>query len=302
VLRDRWLPGGIYHRAFQPIEGFVSTEEITGEDMTSSATLEALTLDKAALYYVTEEMCDLLQHAAPTMPEQTLMLDDPPFKWGFIYFEKGLMGWDAKRGIPLRVDAIAWHTSTSGPKHLRPNTPICSITSYTFDDKPIPPELVEQFPDLGGKPMNEWAPLGRSDWPAGDTTDQPEWDTMTEDEQKSFSEDRRWLMAFWTLIGQVKSVETTAAPVPRPVRRREERAKQKIPDIRIIRLRRVRSDHRTTGETHREYSHRWWVSGHWKNVWLPSRKTHRHQYIMPYVAGPEDKPLVIKEEVRLWQR
>lgn len=50
------------------------------------------------------------------------------------------------------------------------------------------------------------------------------------------------------------------------------------------------------------WSHRWMVSGHWKPQWYPSLGEHRRIYIAPYVKGPTDKPLVVKDKVYAWTR
>lgn len=47
------------------------------------------------------------------------------------------------------------------------------------------------------------------------------------------------------------------------------------------------------------YSHRFIVSGHWRNQWLPSVGLHRQQWIAPFVKGPDEAPLIVKK--RLYQ-
>jgi hypothetical protein len=72
----------------------------------------------------------------------------------------------------------------------------------------------------------------------------------------------------------------------------------------IVRLRREAGDE-PPGEENGEanYSHRFIVSGHWRNQWYPSEKLHRQIWISPYVKGPEDKPLIVRpRRVFQWQR
>jgi hypothetical protein len=75
-------------------------------------------------------------------------------------------------------------------------------------------------------------------------------------------------------------------------------------EIVIVRLRREAGDE-PPGEENGEanYSHRFIVSGHWRNQWYPSEKLHRQIWISPYVKGPEDKPLIVRpRRVFQWQR
>ena len=47
----------------------------------------------------------------------------------------------------------------------------------------------------------------------------------------------------------------------------------------------------------KEYSHRWQVSGHYRNQYYPSTGEYKRIMIKPYVKGPKDKPLIVKERV-----
>ena len=74
-------------------------------------------------------------------------------------------------------------------------------------------------------------------------------------------------------------------------------------EVVIVRLRREAGErHDPTGEE-ANYSHRFIVSGHWRNQWYPSDRVHRHVGISPYVKGPEDKPLIVRpRRVYQWER
>ena len=53
----------------------------------------------------------------------------------------------------------------------------------------------------------------------------------------------------------------------------------------------------------RGYSHRFVVRGFWRNQPCgPGHSERRMQWIPPFVKGPADKPLVVKETVRVWRR
>lgn len=46
-----------------------------------------------------------------------------------------------------------------------------------------------------------------------------------------------------------------------------------------------------------DWDHRWPVLGHWRNQWYASIQDHKLIWIVPYIKGPPDKPLVIKHRV-----
>jgi hypothetical protein len=63
-----------------------------------------------------------------------------------------------------------------------------------------------------------------------------------------------------------------------------------IPEVKIVRLRRSDSSGNQPSATHAEWSCRWVVNGHWRNQ--PYKDNQRKLiYILPYVKGPDDKPL-----------
>lgn len=65
-------------------------------------------------------------------------------------------------------------------------------------------------------------------------------------------------------------------------------------DVKVIQLRRTESSSSRSageGESPADWSCRWIVNGHWRNQ--PYKDERRLIYIMPYVKGPEDKPLKV---------
>lgn len=86
----------------------------------------------------------------------------------------------------------------------------------------------------------------------------------------------------------------------RQVRRALARAgKDGDEDVRVVILRQAVSRHGDPEAEARavEWSCRWIVSGHWTNQWYPSRQRHERIWLMPYVKGPDDKPLRVTEKV-----
>jgi len=102
------------------------------------------------------------------------------------------------------------------------------------------------------------------------------------------------VQCFWRLMSQL--VMTTEA-LPRQARRQRQRAGQ-IDTVKVLRLRRSRTvmEHKGEGEGI-AYTHRWVVGGHWRHqpYGPKSDRYYKQIWIAPYVKGPEDKPLVIKD-------
>jgi hypothetical protein len=111
------------------------------------------------------------------------------------------------------------------------------------------------------------------------------------------------IQVLWRLLAQ-QIVTRTAQRPTRHVRRRLAKAKMPERDIVVVRLRRPKGD-APEGQEPRtvEWTHRWLVSGHWRQQWFPSLSLHRQIWISPFVKGPEDKPLEVrKARVFSWSR
>lgn len=70
-----------------------------------------------------------------------------------------------------------------------------------------------------------------------------------------------------------------------------------VSNVRVVELRRTESAPRLGCNVDPiEWSCRWIVNGHWRNQYHPSSGKHELKYILPYVKGPEDKPLKIPSQ------
>lgn len=93
---------------------------------------------------------------------------------------------------------------------------------------------------------------------------------------------------------QQRVLTFTGEPVERHRRKQIARECDAIvSDVKVVQLRRAESQSQTSGHEADsvEWSCRWIVNGHWRNQFHPSDKRHELKYILPYVKGPEDKPL-----------
>jgi hypothetical protein len=102
------------------------------------------------------------------------------------------------------------------------------------------------------------------------------------------------IQCFWRLMSQLV---ITPEALPRQARRQRQRA-GKIDTVKVLRLRRSRTQMEHDGEgAGIAYTHRWVVEGHWRNQPYGSKKDRYYKqiWIAPYVKGPDDKPLVVKK-------
>lgn len=277
---------------------------------------EVRRLAHADLYFVSGDMADLAVAAATSLPAFTLMPEDLPSPSGLIVFERPLTTfdeapWHLGADIPageLAVTAASWsHWSGGNPDWKLGGV---WITFYTDRDSAIasgikmgmydqsraelvrrssPRLLLDNEVQAPFTPEPVGVSIGGAEPVAQDTA--PETGL------------HRWvgvLKTTWLLMQQ-PMVDVVATATDRAARRRYERLEKPVPLVRTIRLRRPANPH-GSGETDREYHHRWIVRGHWRQQWFPARQVHRPIWIAPHVKGPEDAPLLGGEKVYAWMR
>lgn len=259
-----------------------------GDDADAHMAYLVKSVSAAVAWWVNEDMCALLDSAATSMPAQVALVEDAPDPFGFAVFERplasiGVMPDGVDRG-GMPISALSW-----GPIITEEDgTPAWRVDSW----------LVVR----GGDSYVVW-PVGYAHWRIGATTDDTgPYVAPGSPDDLSHQEDRRRLAALWTLASQELLTEQSRQPLDRSTAAKHRRADLNPSPIRVVRLRRPVASKDPGAAADRHYSHRWMVSGHWRNQYLPSRGTHRLQWIAPYVKGPEDKPLVVKETVKAWTR
>lgn len=283
-------------------------------------------LGQAETYWVSKEMTAVTQKAAESMPPQMLRADDLPAEHGFIWFDRPLYVRDI-HGQRCGLRALVWATriihvvrhdwtsgdpleevlaaSTEGPGHG------ISLTWYSDiedQDDEVNAQMIAEGVDWERyrRESHRLSVFHLDAWPFGTTFRQdirPWDDVLATDEDESVVVDtRRFFAAFLTLQSQrLAHVERQQAA--RASRRRLERSGtlDASKEIRVVTLRRYReaSDEERAEIDHQgiEWSHRWMVSGHWRNQWVPSMNDHRLTWIDPYVKGPEDRPLLLRDTV-----
>ncbi len=89
---------------------------------------------------------------------------------------------------------------------------------------------------------------------------------------------------------------TESRKIPRAFRRHggcAEEDKEKTINVVILRSETARSVN-TYDAADVEYKNRWWVRGHFRAQWYPSKKAHKVIWIAPHMKGPEGAPILEK--------
>lgn len=123
-----------------------------------------------------------------------------------------------------------------------------------------------------------------------------DWTLPSPEEKTALIRLRKLAMALWLISSQRVTLVSGHRPV-RSLRRQVESRKIPMPStVVVLTLRREHQRPTEGGETHDvEWSHRWLVSGHWRRLWSESEQRERTVWISPYVKGPADRPLILKE-------
>lgn len=336
-LLDKWRPGGDFYEmalAHRRRPDGTIVHRDGRQVLPIDEEIEQYNLPRAALWWVTSEMAGLISHAATTLPPTTLMRDLMPDNHGLVVFAEPLMGISADSGEPIDVHAMSWSLGDIRTIDGGMGEGV-GINTYRYvarkeietylervQSEKLPPGLqVGDEVTIEGRSkivvheiMDEhlWLPSGLSDWMMGADTEDPMIGFEGDDLRlASMAEDRRWLAALW-LLAAAPLANLSTEQAPRPVRRRHERAKLPASsDVRLINVRgrtntgaHERAGDDDEGEGGRRYSHRWIVGGEAGGFWRqqaygPGWSLHRPQWIEAYEAGPKDKPLKVKESVKV---
>ncbi len=231
----------------------------------------------AETYYWGSDICTTISYAAGSMPPSwTLTPEMLPSRNGFFHFTESL-GWSIEGYVTVGILALLW-------------------TSYVSDD---------------GEPAVLFGAFSESDLRSGTT-----FMSMTIRHHQTFKEASEVVAPriqgrddAIALAGMSLAIPASLsflrqrifvaprAPIDRASRRRLTRNGRPAEDVRVVQLRkRVPSAPTHTDATPVEWSHRWVVSGHWREQWYPRLQRNQPIWVLPYVKGPENKPLKVKPE------
>jgi len=263
------------------------------------AAFELRVMMGARTYFVTQDMLEVAEHAARSMPAQPMVDTDMPCPTGFVVFERALPMPDV-HGKLLAFVAFSWSIiiDSDGVRG--------TAWTYYGDATDGRDEYLADMPwqwkvtrllyigeNSEGFGMGENAPEV--------TAERYGIDTERVVEARVYM--RRLPLALWALMQSEGVASVTEERADRAARRRLVKSNSPLTgEVSVVRLRRPHHDSDASGESAVEWSRRWIVSGHWRRAWRPSVKAHRLTWIAPFVKGPEDKPLVIPRRVHVLDR
>ncbi|MEU3399386.1 hypothetical protein [Streptomyces filamentosus] len=298
---------------------FMSPEDLAAYDdllppgTPTSQALAARTaagLRAAELFYVTSDMTALAHHAATTLTDFEMRPEDLPAPVGMLALEDAPIRLSAVANQPVRL--ITWgpwlgHLAIDywADTHEYLDHASAAISEATADYDLVKYEawMRERFAHVAPgqlatlHPGHGFTYLRTTLIEAGkpDLTGTAESDIAL----------LRLIQATWLLMGQTLATSERVA-ADRASRRRIQRLDRAYgTEVRLIRLRRARTERGTAPAEQpgtREYQHRWVVRGHWRRQWYPSRNANKPIWISPYIAGPEDAPLIGGEKVLVLAR
>lgn len=262
----------LYHYGKQALvedaEGWLSKDE-TGRMLLKDfgpggAALVTVVLEATASdpYYWSAEMTDMLSEIRGSLPTTTLRQEMLPTRTGFVSFAKPI-------ATPTGYNPItgfAWLWAGWGCMFI------------PFADHPYHPGLP--------------TPRGAFPWEWGENHDQCRMvNDVNDDAALAFG---RSIVATALLLLNQRIVMASRERADRGTRRRMQKAGMPQEEVQVVKLRAhvyegVCDDTGTPDAP--QWSCRWMVRGHWRQQFYPSDKSHRPKWILPYIKGPDDKPL-----------
>jgi hypothetical protein len=241
-------------------------------------------LARATLWWIGTDCCDLLDQAAPAMPPVTLTAELVPDIDGLAFLERPLTGIDALHpDVAVPFDYIHWE-----PSIVRDLACLSIVVWRHFSDQSrVPP-----------------APLGRTDWPYGFSTDH-RLPGVSDLAHRSMVEDRRLLAALWQFSSQPSVTTSRDVNVDWAATKRLARQGHEPAPVRLVNLNRRHKRQPAPGSPRgpREYSCQWIVKPHWRQqAYGPGRALRKAIYIERFVKGPSDKPLRVRDTVKVWDQ
>ncbi len=294
--------------------GFNAISKLSVQDNHGSVQFaNAVTL--AETYYLSPEMQELVQAAstASDFPDdEAILRSDPPSEAGFLYLPARFRIIEV-RGQVMIAHAIVWlnrkvwwlsdrrdpedeinqqlNEAYPPSSYTMPRWDLMAVDSFDWN-KPLPTLLTFPRGVLPPSAKIEFKKDGH-----GNTvmiTDH----ALAPDLQPSIvtSPGMRFLLTIWRLMQQTLSEIIKDDSHVKAVRRYANRAGIKDTGVYVIQLRRRESHATGTG---RPLDHRFLVRGHWARRWCGPLEDRylRAVYIHPYLKGPEDSPLIIREHV-----
>lgn len=269
--------------------------------------------------FVSAEMSDVVAAAAPHFKPEPLLETDLLTPRGFLYFEQPIVVPD-RDGDPTAINAVSWSRLWARPsdeakaaeyddaiqRSERIGSSYLGVAEDELDKMGartpgVGLVLYQQTPDgfePGGPPLY---PIHTTPWYFGMTFDGNE---MDENGRTSGAE---WWWRVVQTTFRLMQQRIAAKHLMTPDRLLRKSARRAgFPDDRntvVVRLRReLGEEQEPSGET-ANYSHRFIVSGHWRNQFYAREGIHRQIWIGAFVKGSPELPLIVRpRRVFTWSR
>lgn len=249
------------------------------------------------LFYASPEMSELTYTAATSLVDFKITLQDLPAPHGLIYFA------ESQHFTPLRADPEAGFIFPVTGDGI----PLNGITWHTTKDDLYVISLAERDIALSGF-LKEYPT--QQDVYTYNRRIQPPLGLSFQAERCQLNQVfdanaplLKMVATFSLLMRQNGLSESEIVEAPRTAQKRIRRAGHNLDPVRVVRVgQKHKRNAPTTPNEEFEYSHRWVVQGHWRNQpYGENMELRRPKWIAPYIKGPEDKPLVVRETVNLWK-
>lgn len=308
------------------LKGSPGESKTVSESSAQMAGLLSEFLNQSETVFISADMCTIIEAATETLPDLPLQEEQVFWPRAFLYFERPI-----RHSIPITPAEktellISTRAIYFGPGPVMdsdlanekakemgledyldfPQEDLLAFTRnginhVTFiDTEEATDALNVTTDDLGTRIF----PIDQSGWIYG-----KRWETVPEVREPTFTgfavgaglaQQRKLLLATFLIAQQYIAVRSSQRPT-RQVRRRAERmgALPEFGEITYITLRRNSASvrERETSEGWSGYDYRFPVKGYWKHQWYPSKGEHHLIWVEPYIKGPADKPLIIKDKV-----
>ncbi|MFD0366319.1 hypothetical protein ACFQZZ_33205 [Nocardia sp. GCM10030253] len=243
-------------------------------------------LDISGLYWASADMTALAVSAGAALDELDFALEARPELAGLMVFDGGV-GSTSYDGTVVPVDAVSWGPGPGSagvvwiPWIARWRI-VEAAAAQGVELGTLPPPLVM----LAVLPRG-LGPIGR-------------------DEVGELLPMIAPTVAAWHLMAQPTLTDRWREPADKKTRRAYARDGRGEPDVTIIDLRqlyRPNDPAHAPDEQPGRYSHRWVVTGHWRNQRHGAGLVQRKRIWIPdHVKGPNGAPLLTRERVNVWRR
>lgn len=291
----------------------------------------------AEVFTATPEMMDLVEHAAASLPPQTIDTFDLPSTEGWLHLPRPFVNTDV-RGDLMKITDIMWAERPCVDAKGKPKGVwFWQFTSMGRRDDPLRRQVSAQtYAEIAAK-IPKASLLAMHQLPHGGMGFQSigmdgtrhgpdEMRDMLGQGENTFpvlgAENGEYVVAvppdgalvtlradpfmqfmksYWHFVGS-ELAEVERDPLPRTMRRWFARLQMPETPVSVVRLRRRKqsAEHGSTWHLTYRYVRR----GHWRAQWYGSgtNRYQRHIWIAPTIVGPEDGPLRVRDVVNLLSR